>query len=225
MEKFFYEKVLVNLITPSKFYLALHFYESVIFSLVKRREAVTKKNLNLMKELEVENTEEANEPKEINHTNQLDGLNEIKEETENNNNNIEEDELALEKADDNEKTVSLCPEAMDIEKTESIIPSANNSDKKKKPNKVVKNLREKAVKENKEKTTNKKDNLDKRKRNTGPRETVGKDWRETCYICTGYGDLICCDGCTNVAHIFCACLEVLKLFFNKLFYFKKIEIT
>ena len=214
MEKFFYDKVLTNLITPSKFYLALHFYESVIFSLVKRREAVTKKNLNLMKELD---TEEVNEdPKEVNQTNEKNELfeiNEVKEETKNNiNNGVIEEESALEKPDDNDKTVSFCPEAMDVEKTESIIPSANNSDKKKKPNKVVKNLREKANKEVKEKTTIKKENnnldLNKRKRSTVPRETLGKDWRETCYICTGYGDLICCDGCTNVAHLFCACLEV-----------------
>jgi len=34
-------------------------------------------------------------------------------------------------------------------------------------------------------------------------------WKEICYICSAYGDLICCDSCSNVAHLFCACIEVL----------------
>lgn len=34
------------------------------------------------------------------------------------------------------------------------------------------------------------------------------DWSEACYICNDFGDLICCEECTNVVHLFCATLNV-----------------
>ena len=52
-------------------------------------------------------------------------------------------------------------------------------------------------------------------RRTNNEEIKGK-WKETCYICFDYGDLICCDRCSNVAHKFCACVDVsvyLRIFF------------
>ncbi len=33
------------------------------------------------------------------------------------------------------------------------------------------------------------------------------DWNEKCLYCNGYGDLICCDDCPNVAHLYCAKLK------------------
>jgi hypothetical protein len=35
-----------------------------------------------------------------------------------------------------------------------------------------------------------------------------KEWQEKCYICKKGGNLICCDGCTQVAHVFCTGLRV-----------------
>jgi hypothetical protein len=91
---------------------------------------------------------------------------------------------------DEEKTVSL--KEVDAEKTETIYPSAQSSEKKateeiKKPVKTLNKTR-----------------VLKRKRNT----ITSTKWEETCYVCNEYGDLICCDGCPNVAHLFCVCLEV-----------------
>jgi hypothetical protein len=51
----------------------------------------------------------------------------------------------------------------------------------------------------------------RRKRKATPRDLRIKSWKEVCYICNDYGDLICCDGCTNVAHLFCACLQVYNI--------------
>ena len=34
------------------------------------------------------------------------------------------------------------------------------------------------------------------------------EWNETCYICNDFGELICCEECPNVVHLFCAFLNV-----------------
>jgi hypothetical protein len=200
MEKFFNEKIVPNLTSLSKFYLALHFYESVIFSLIKRRETTIKKNVNLVKEIEMENNyketsvlnEEAQVIKEDDNTLITNNKTTVKD-----NQQQEENE----KLDDNEKTVSYEPDNMDVDKTESFPPSANNSDKKQKPHKekLSKNANEK-VEEIKTKTRGRRANV--------PKDLKAKEWQENCYICGEYGDLICCEKCTNVAHLFCACLEV-----------------
>jgi hypothetical protein len=34
------------------------------------------------------------------------------------------------------------------------------------------------------------------------------DWKDKCYICDDFGELICCEECPNVVHLFCASLNV-----------------
>lgn len=204
MEKFFNERIITNanIISLSKFYLALHFYESVIFSLIKRRETTSKKNVNLVKEIEMESV--SKDVKESKDTVNLNEENIIMKEEENNQiNEINYEKCENEKLDDIEKTVSYEPDNIDVDKTESFPPSASNSDKKKMP---IKEIPKRNMKENetseliKSKTRGRRPNAAKGKQS--------KEWRETCYICGEFGDLICCDKCTNVAHLFCACLEV-----------------
>jgi hypothetical protein len=167
IEKYFGDNLLNDMNCPSKFYLALHFYESVIFSLIKRREAIGKKSSNLIREI-----------------NDLEMYNEAPSEA---------------SQPDQEKTVSL-PEA-DVEKTESINPSAQSSEKKTK-------IEKKPVKNNPQTTSTVR--VMKRKRNV----LNSTKWSETCYICGEYGDLLCCDGCPRVAHLFCVCLEVFFIDFR-----------
>ena len=38
--------------------------------------------------------------------------------------------------------------------------------------------------------------------------TEQKEWQDKCYICKKGGNLICCDGCAQVAHVFCTGLRV-----------------
>ena len=38
-------------------------------------------------------------------------------------------------------------------------------------------------------------------------EAIKRKWNEKCYICFDFGELICCENCSNVAHKFCACVE------------------
>ena len=85
MEKFFNERIITNanIISLSKFYLALHFYESVIFSLIKRRETTSKKNVNLVKEIEMESvSKDVKESKDTANLNEENII--MKEEEENN---------------------------------------------------------------------------------------------------------------------------------------------
>jgi len=42
-------------------------------------------------------------------------------------------------------------------------------------------------------------------------EVIKGKWKDKCYICLEHGDLICCEACSNVAHKFCACIEVIIL--------------
>ena len=160
MEKYFYDNLLNQNHSPPQLYLALHFYESVIFSLIKRRETIGKKTSNLIREI-----------------NDLEVLNEARESEPSQN--------------DQEKTVSMME--VDAEKTESVIPSVQSSEKKiekrpaKRPSQAGSSVR-----------------ILKRKRNP----TTSNKWAETCYVCGEYGDLLCCDGCPNVVHLFCACLQV-----------------
>lgn len=37
-------------------------------------------------------------------------------------------------------------------------------------------------------------------------EETSREWDEYCFICNDGGNVICCDGCTNVAHL--ACLKM-----------------
>jgi hypothetical protein len=32
---------------------------------------------------------------------------------------------------------------------------------------------------------------------------TSREWDEYCFICNDGGNVICCDGCTNVAHLSC----------------------
>lgn len=34
-------------------------------------------------------------------------------------------------------------------------------------------------------------------------EAGSREWDEYCYICDDGGNVICCDGCSNVAHLSC----------------------
>lgn len=191
-----------NIRTHSQFFLALHFFESILFSLIKRREPV-KKNVNLMKEIS---------DKDIANMNDLETVNAGNEEgAESNNVNIEDVEM------NDDKTVSYTPDQMDVDKTETIVQSANTSEKKIKPDKANEIVPRKTAgrKKTDQKSEQKKDpcdvaaGLNKRKRTAAPKDLRAREWRETCYICDEYGDLICCDGCSNVAHKFCACLETI----------------
>lgn len=40
-------------------------------------------------------------------------------------------------------------------------------------------------------------------------EEYGKEWNETCFVCDDFGELICCDHCSNVAHLDCAGLKLI----------------
>jgi hypothetical protein len=116
-----------------------------------------------------------------------------------------------------EKTVSIAPDQMDVDKTESILQSNNNSDKKQLRDRAVKNnlnLNETNLFKEREIV---KESFGNNKKKRAPvvdkkdkvvKDGKGKDWGETCYVCGEYGDLLCCDTCTNVAHLFCACLDV-----------------
>ena len=220
MEKYYTESIIPFINNSSKLHLALFFFESIIFNLIKRREAMSKKNQNLLREITDGNDIIINE--------------------------IENQELSEDKAKDCEidknvntiinqianedKTVSCSP---DNEKTETIVinPSENNSEKKdKNKNDPIEedmkniNIENKSNLEtyskipfrNKRKFSNINTGitmLKKKKRNATPKDLKMADWRDTCYICLEYGDLVCCDGCTNAAHLFCAYLEVLYLFY------------
>lgn len=35
-----------------------------------------------------------------------------------------------------------------------------------------------------------------------------KEWDEYCYVCNDGGNVLCCEGCTQVAHVSCANLRV-----------------
>ena len=207
MEKFYCESILPFIKNKSRFYLALHFFESIIFNLIKRREALGKKNMNMMREITDGNDYIINEIENL----------ELSEE----NNKIAESEkrnaFELNHIENDDKTVSYSP---DNEKTETILinNSENNSEKKMKNNDDNKDKNETVNINNqkKEQKINKKlnnfntsiNNLKKKKRNAIPKDLTMTDWCDTCYICLEYGNLICCDGCTNAAHLFCAYLEV-----------------
>jgi len=220
MEKYYTESILPFINNSSKLHLALFFFESIIFNLIKRREAMSKKNQNLLREI--------TEGNDI-------IINEIE------NQELSEDKARVGEIDKNvntklnqvlneDKTVSYAP---DNEKTETIVmnPSENNSEKKDKNkydpiDKEMKNIN---IENNNNLETDSKNNitnknkftnintgitlLKKKKRNATPKDLKIADWRDTCYICLEYGDLVCCDGCTNAAHLFCAYLEVLYLFY------------
>jgi hypothetical protein len=34
-------------------------------------------------------------------------------------------------------------------------------------------------------------------------EDTSREWDEYCFVCNDGGNVICCDGCTNVAHLSC----------------------
>jgi len=34
-------------------------------------------------------------------------------------------------------------------------------------------------------------------------DSISREWDEYCYICDDGGNVICCDGCSNVAHLSC----------------------
>ncbi len=228
MEKYFNESILPFISNTSNLYLSLHFFESIIFNLIKRREALTKKNVNSLREItegneyiinEIENLE-LSEDKHINDSenNYINGIN-------------EENKEAIE-----DKTFSYSP---DNEKTETIVINAseNNSEKK---NKNTNEEKEENIKISKiEKTIDKDIHnkiqmrnrkysnintsinlLKKRKRNATPKDLTLTEWRDTCYICLEYGDLVCCDGCNNAAHLFCAYLDVIYFI-----YLQFLEIT
>jgi hypothetical protein len=47
--------------------------------------------------------------------------------------------------------------------------------------------------------------------NENSRKKKNIEWNETCYVCNDFGELICCEECPNVVHVFCASLNVLYL--------------
>jgi len=207
MEKFYCESIIPFIKNKSQFYLALHFFESIIFNLIKRREALGKKNMNMMREITDSNDIIINEIENLELSEENIKLAESEKKIEFELNHIENDD----------KTVSYSPE---IDKTETLVnnPSENNSEKKNKNNNDHKDKSEngKNNNPNKESKIQKKfdnfktsfNNLKRKKRNAIPKDLTMTDWSDTCYICLGNGEMICCDGCTNAAHLFCAYLEV-----------------
>jgi hypothetical protein len=99
----------------------------------------------------------------------------------------QESESESEKSNSDEDNVPISPPTIDV--------NTNN---------IVNNI---SIPEKKFKQTEPKENLLRRKRKAMPRDLRQKTWKEVCYICNDYGELICCDGCTNVAHLFCTCLH------------------
>src|SRR5689334_11523606 len=99
MEKYFTDNILLNIKSISSFYLALHFYESVIFSLIKRRETVNKKNTNLIKEISERDVVKNESEKEETNIMNVDNINDIV-------GNVNDD-----------KTVSYTPDNIDADKT------------------------------------------------------------------------------------------------------------
>lgn len=89
---------------------------------------------------------------------------------------------------------------VDIDKTESIKTLSNKSFKNK-MNVIKHKLYKKKIAGNKNK----------------PKHSNKISWSNKCYICRDYGDLICCDSCSNVAHLFCVCLEVLRLLIFRIY--------
>jgi hypothetical protein len=187
MDKFYTDILLPNINSRSQFFLSLHFYESILFSLIKRREPV-RRNQNLIKEITEKESAVINEM-----------LSEVACNSHNVENKIEIDEFDKKENDEVEdKTISISPDQMDNEIKETMVFSSNKYIGKKPKNKSNKNpdMNNNSVNKNK----------------NGGRNLRARKWRETCYICDEFGNLICCYTCTNVVHQFCACLDVSYLF-------------
>lgn len=43
--------------------------------------------------------------------------------------------------------------------------------------------------------------IDQKNQQSG--DDTSREWDEYCFICNDGGNVICCDGCTNVAHLSC----------------------
>jgi hypothetical protein len=214
MERCFNE-VLSNSSNILTIMLCLYFYESVILNLVKRRETANKRGANIFKGISQGEQNLIQEDLKAESKDDEDGSNTVLKEESNTNLDAKESKMVVDNNDFEpaENTVSVNP---DQDETESVklpssekrtrrtiireqisLPSTSNIKKKSRSKIMI----ETEPSGKKKKTT--------QTLITTSQSTKGKkDWKETCYICDEYGELVCCDGCTNVAHLFCACLSV-----------------
>jgi hypothetical protein len=207
IDKYYTEIVLPSITNKEHLMFSIHFIETVIYGLVKRRENIKKANNNisnnLLKDMAIVVAE--NEP-EFNDTGNNIEVSEMIPQDDQENINLIKLSVNTNKefTDNNEKINNI---NIDADKTESIKNISEHSSVKKEKCKKKTFNKIKKIKE-----TVPISNLERKKRNAQPKDLRLKDWRETCYICGDYGNLICCEGCTNVSHLFCACLTVKFLY-------------
>lgn len=194
-DNYFINKFVKSIINFEEAILAVIFFETIVGSLVKRRENAFKKTSNMAKDLgQLEISRKISEEIEVfNH----------------NNNNIKD--FTLNKQDKEHK--DSFNEAIKIKDVDKSCKNINKLNEDNIINNNILNTRSTRNKQNLEQAIAEDTlTLTKRKRKA-PTQLKSNNWKQTCYICSKYGDLICCDGCSNVAHQFCACLQVIKLSF------------
>lgn len=166
-------------------FLALYFFEALIQSLVKRRETTVKKNINLLREVR--------QPESVNKEE------EVEEQLINPAISAEEPKVTRKKSEHEYNELQIDTVNNDLELNENLNPTPLSDNKRRRVSRseVAPVIQQENL-----------ETFSKKKRKATAKDLKEKNWKQKCYICSEYGDLICCDGCNNVAHLFCACLTV-----------------